>query len=276
MMPATRKNRTLFGALAMSIELVYHSVVRDIRKQSGNATLGLLVVMMQSLVMLAAFALLYTVLGARTFAIRGDFVLFLLTGIFLFLTHNSAISRVMGGSGPADPMNLHAPMNTWINLVASSLSGLYLNFLSIAIILTIVGILRGHLEIYRPFHLIFPFFMAWASGVAIGMLFLVATPFAPRFVPIIAQLYRRANMLTSGKMLPANYMSAGMVKWFDWNPLFHTIDQSRGEAFINYFPHRSNMEYPVIFTISAITFALIVESWLRKNMSVSWGKTTKL
>ena len=30
-----------------------------------------------------------------------------------------------------------------------------------------------------------------------------------------------------------------MLTIFDWNPLFHTIDQARGFTFINYNPHYS-------------------------------------
>lgn len=89
-------------------------------------------------------------------------------------------------------------------------------------------------------------------------------------------MYRRLNMITSGKMLPVNYMSAGMVAWFDWNPLFHTIDQGRGAAFVNYFPDDTNMEYPVYLSLTLIMIAMMVEFWLRKNMSQSWGKRSML
>jgi ABC-type polysaccharide/polyol phosphate export permease len=93
---------------------------------------------------------------------------------------------------------------------------------------------------------------------------------------MVAMMYRRLNIITSGKMLPVNYMSAGMVAWFDWNPLFHTIDQARGAAFVNYFPRDTNMEYPVYLSLTLIMIAMMVEFWLRKNMSQSWGKRSML
>jgi len=268
----TRKNRSIFFAGLAFVELLYHAIVRDIRISSGNASVGLLLAVSQSLIMLGVFFLMYTVMGLRSFAIRGDFVVFLLTGIFLFLTHNRAIMSVMGAASPTAPMMQHAPMNTLIGIAAVALSGLYIQILSIMIIIFVVNVLRGGLEFYYPAGLLFPFFMAWASGVGIGIIFLVLKPFAPKLVPMISMMYRRANMITSGKMLPANYMTAGMVGWFDWNPLFHAIDQSRGAAFVNYIPHRSNMEYPVYFTLVIITIGLMIEFWLRKNMSASWGK----
>jgi len=215
------------------MELLFHSVVRDARKSSGNATLGLLLVMIQSLTMLAVFFLLFTVLGMRSAAIRGDFVVFLLTGIFLFLTHNKAVASAMGAVSPVGGLTLHTPISSLLNILASVLSGLYLQVLGFALILLVVHIMRGGLEFYNPAGLIFPFFMAWASGIAIGLMFGVLRPFAPKFIPMIAMMYRRANMITSGKMLPANYMSATMITWFDWNPLFHTNDQAREHTYIN-------------------------------------------
>ncbi len=276
MQPKTRRVQTLPGAAATFVELLYHSVVRDIRKKSGNAALGFLTVLMQNLVMLAIFSMIYTLLGATTLAIRGDFVLFLLTGIFLFLTHNQAIKSVMGAAAPTDPLMLHSPMNTVLSIMTQALSQLYLQIVTIVLIMFATTLIQGRIEIYNPSGLLFPFFMAWASGIGVGMIFLVLRPMAPKIVPIIAQLYRRANMITSGKMVPANYMTATMVQWFSWNPLFHTIDQIRGEAFVNYFPHRSNMTYPVVFTIITITLGLMAEAWLRKHMSASWGKRTIL
>ncbi|OUS05770.1 hypothetical protein A9Q96_11270 [Rhodobacterales bacterium 52_120_T64] len=272
----TRVNKTLFGASMSFMELLFHSIVRSARKSSGNATLGLLIVMAQSLIMLAIFFLLFSVLGMKSVAIRGDFVIFLLTGIFLFLTHNKAVASAMGAVSPVGGLTLHAPISSLLNIMSSVLSGLYLQVLAFTLILLVVHILRGGLEFYNPAGLIFPFFMAWASGIAIGLTFGVLQPFAPKFIPMVAQMYRRLNMITSGKMLPANYMSATMITWFDWNPLFHTIDQARGHAFVNYFPHHTNMEYPVYLSLTLVMIAMMIEFWLRKNMSQSWGKRSKL
>ena len=272
----TRVNRSLFAAATAFMELLYHSIVRDIRKSSGNAVLGLGLVVAQSLMMLGMFYLLFTVIGLRSAAIRGDFIIYLLTGIFLFMAHNKAVKAAMGAIAPLGGMTLHAPINTPLNILAAIFSGLYMQIFGFALILLVVHIMRGGLEFYNPAGLIFPFVMAWASGVVIGLMFGVLTPFAPKFIPAIAMLYRRLNMITSGKMLPANYMTAGMIQWFDWNPLFHSIDQSRGAAFVNYVPRFTNMEYPVYLSLTLLMVAVMIEYWLRKNMSESWGKRSIL
>lgn len=271
-MHRTRSNRSLLQAAAIFVGLLYHSIVRDVRKASGNYSLGLLVTLSQHLSLLLIFMLMYSVLGMRSVALRGDFVVFLLTGIFLFLTHNRAIKSVMGSDNAASSMMQHAPMSTVLSIATKALSGLYLNLLAITLILFFVHVLRGGLEFYDPRGLVLPFFAAWASGIAIGLIFNVLRPLAPKVVMTVAMIYRRANMIASGKFLPANYMSAAMVSWFDWNPLFHCIDQARGAAFVNYFPRNSNMDYPVYFILVVLTVGLMGEHWLRRNLSQSWSK----
>ena len=58
-------------------------------------------------------------------------------------------------------------------------------------------------------------------------------------------VYRRVNMLASGKMFVANTLPSFMLAMFDWNPLFHCVDQARSMMFINYSPIHSNLSYLV-------------------------------
>lgn len=266
------KITNLFQAFFTFWDLVYHSVVRQVRTASGSATLGLLSELAQTLIMFVMFYIIMVFMSMGGIALRGDPVIFVLTGVLLFMVHNQAISKVMGAGSATSPIMKHRPMTTMISILAASFAQLYLQILAMGLILIVVHVLRGGLEIFNPAGLVVPMLLAWASGVAIGLLFLVAKPFAPNLVPVISQVYRRANMLTSGKMMPANLMPASMVAWFDWNPLFHAIDQARGAAFVNYFPRNSNIEYPIYFIIVALLIGLMAENWLRRNMSLSWGK----
>jgi len=236
----SRRNQNLLQAFHSMSALIYHSTVREVRKSSGNnAVLGLLNEICTSLLMVGMFWIMYTFMGLKGLTIRGDFMIFLMTGIFLFLTHNKAIGAVMGAANASNPIMKHS---------------------------------RGDLDIYNPVGLILPFFLSWASGCTIGLLFMNLRPLAPKAVGLISTLYKRANMITSGKMIPANLMTAKMVGFFDWNPIFHTIDQARGAAFVNYLPRNSNMDYTIWFVVITLILGLMGERWLSKNMSASWGK----
>jgi ABC-type polysaccharide/polyol phosphate export permease len=252
-------------------ELIYHNTVRHVRKSSRNAVTGLFTNIMQTLIFVAAFYVMMQVLGLRGNAIRGNFVIYLLTGIFLFLTHNKAMGAVMGAEGATSAMMQHAPMNTAIAITSSVLSSLYLQVLSAAIVIFLVHVAWEPVLIYKPIPTIGMFLLAWASGVAVGLVFIALRPWVPGFVAIASTIYSRSNMLTSGKMFVANSMPGYILQFFDWNPLFHCIDQARGYAFINYNPHFSSVIYPVVVTILFLTLGLMGEFYTRQYVSRSWS-----
>lgn len=108
-------------------------------------------------------------------------------------------------------------------------------------------------------------------GAAIGTVLLAAKPWAPEPVKVIKNIYSRANMFTSGKMFLANTMPGYLIAFFEWNPLFHTIDQARGFTFENYNPHYSSVAYPAVFSLVFLTIGLLAEFFTRKRVSASWS-----
>ena len=112
--------------------------------------------------------------------------------------------------------------------------------------------------------------IAWISGVALGLALPALKPWFPTGVAAMFILYMRANMIVSEKMFVANSLPSFMLAMFDWNPLFHLIDQARGFAFINYFPRNSNWEYAIYVTIALLMLGLMGEFYTRRHASVSW------
>jgi ABC-type polysaccharide/polyol phosphate export permease len=50
-----------------------------------------------------------------------------------------------------------------------------------------------------------------------------------QFGIVFSSICQRANMIASGKMFVANALPGFMLAMFGWNPLFHCIDQARGD-----------------------------------------------
>ncbi|WP_372886463.1 ABC transporter permease, partial [Shimia sp.] len=107
--------------------------------------------------------------------------------------------------------------------------------------------------------------------IGIGMVLLALKPWFPGFVGILTTVYQRANMIASGKMFVANTLPTFMLNMFDWNPLFHSIDQSRGFAFINYAPRNTSIEYPLLFGVVFLMLGLMGEFYTRRRASLSWS-----
>lgn len=244
------------------LDTLYISVVREFRGATGGTISGFLMQFLRPILLLAVFYVIYEVVG-RFPVIRGDFMLYLLTGIFLYLAHIQAVKKIKGMGHNQSGMIFYAKTSTLINILSTALNELYILALSIILILLIIYLYRGELDIYNPPGLLMPFFLAWASGLAVGLLFMAFTPFAPSVIPMLYNFYRRAQMITSGKMFVANSLPTAILPFFEWNPLFHVIDQARGATFVNYVPLRTSIDYPIKFTIVAVTLALVVEFALR-------------
>jgi len=251
---------------------LYYTIVYNIRKSDGNALRGLFKEIMQMIIMLSVFYFMITVLGLRGAAVRGSFVLFLMSGIFLFMTHIKAVGNVAGSGGAANPMLKHAPVSTLLLIVSAALSTLYIQILSMAVILLIAHVLIEPVIFYNFKGFMFCFFIAWSSGVAIGIFFLSLTPFLPTTMGIITTIYQRANMIFSGKMFLASTLPGYILPMFIWNPLFHSIDQARGYTFVNYSAHVTNLTYPIILTFAFLVMGMMFEHWARKYVSESWSK----
>ncbi|WP_417720573.1 ABC transporter permease [Salipiger sp.] len=270
----TTAPRSRLGSAIYIAELIYHNSVRAVRKTHGNAFMALFMNMLQTIIFVLAFYFMFQILGMRSTALRGDFMIYIMTGVFLYMTHSKTMGAVVGSEGPASPMMQHAPMNTAIAIASAMLSTLYIQVISLIFILFIYDVAFNPFvmqEIHDPIGCIAMILLSWFSGAAIGMVFLAAKPWFPTPVGIASTIYQRANMIASGKMFVANTLPTYMIAMFDWNPLFHTIDQSRGYAFVDYNPRNSNWEYALYLSLVLIMVGLMAEFYTRKHASASWS-----
>ncbi len=264
--------RTRIGSVFALFELIFHATVRHVRKSNGNAVVGLLVSIAQSLVGIGVMVLMFSLIGrSMGTQVRGDFILYIMSGIFSFMTHSKTIKAVSSADGPTSSMMKHAPMNTIVSVVSASLSALYLQTLSAAVILFGYHALWTPISIDEPVGVAMMYMLAWSSGIGIGLIFKAATPWAPDFFTVATTAYTRANMVFSGKMFVANMTPMSILSVFMWNPLFHCIDQTRGYMFLNYDPRYTSVMYPVYMTFILLIIGLMAERFTEKHISSSWN-----
>lgn len=267
----SRQNKNSFEAGLAQLTLIYHQTVHELRKGHANAVVGLVITTLQSVVMIAGFMMLFTLIGLRSSPVHGgDYLIFMMTGIFVFMTHVQTLGAVSNSTQSGQKMLNHAPMTTAVLITSSALAVLYRQVFASCAILIIY-------YCFKPFVIEYPaaafsmLFLAWAAGVAIGVVLLAIRPWAPALANILTLVLQRMNMVFSGKMFLASSMPNLLLKMFMWNPLFHIIDQGRGFAFINYTATKTNLAYPIYFTIAVLMLGLIGEFMTRKSQSLSWG-----
>lgn len=265
-----RQKTSLLGSAFRILELIYHATVRFVRRSHGNAMIGLLRSVMQAVILIGSFYAMMVLTGMHA-TVRGDIVLFIMTGVFLFTTHTKAMGAVFGAETSTSQMMKHAPMTTAVSISSAALGTLYLQILSASMLLFVY-----HAAI-KPIHVddwigaLAMLLLSWFTGVAIGVVFLAMRPWAPDVVGLVQQLYARINMIASGKFFLANLLPHNMLMLFSWNPLFHTVDQARGFTFINYNPHFSNWHYPLYVGLAMLMIGLMGEFYTRQHASVSWS-----
>jgi len=209
-------------------------------------------------------------MGMRRVAIRGDYFIYLMTGIFMFMTHVKAIAAISMSEGPTSPMMQHAPMNTLVAILSAALAQIYIQFLALFFMMFVYHVGWNRLEIDDVSGTIGMVFLAWYTGIGTGLIFLAAKPWFPGAAGLVQQVYTRVNLFASGKMMVANTLPFSMLPYFTWNPLFHIIDQTRGFVFINYNPHFSNWPYAFYVGTALIIIGFIGEGYTRRHASLSW------
>ncbi|WP_338549561.1 ABC transporter permease [Roseovarius phycicola] len=265
----TRK-ATLLGSVITLTEVIYHATVRDIRKAHGNAFMAILTSILTTVIFVLAFYFMFSILGLRAAKIRGDFLLYMLSGVFLYLMHIKTVSAVAGADGSTSPMMQHAPMNTVVSICSAALGALYTQVLALFIILLLYHTLINEIEISQPVPAFGMFLLAWFTGCAVGLLFMALKPWFPTAANLLKTVYTRVNMIASGKLFVANALPGFMLAMFDWNPLFHIIDQTRGFVFINYYPRNTSYEYAFIVGCVLLIIGLLGEFYTRQHASSSW------
>ena len=266
-----RRNNNLFQAAFTTLALIYHIAVHNLRKTHRSPIFGLLATILQSTLMTIGFLGMYMLMGLKSSPIRGDFILYILSGIFLFMTHAQTAGAVSGAGSSLDAMTKHGPVNTAVLICGAALAVLYRQTLSIILILWIYHALIAPIHIDQPLEAYGMLLLAWFYGISVGMIFLCVRMWWPSGGKTLTQLYRRVNMIASGKMFVANTLPGFMLFFFAWNPLFHMIDQTRGFVFINYSPHHTNIAYPIYASIALLMIGLMAEFVTRHAASLSWS-----
>lgn len=265
-----RRDTTLFGAAFTTLALIYHMTVHNLRQTHRDPVISLMLTVGQSLVMIGMFLILFLVLGLRTSPIRGDFILYMMSGIFVYMTHVQTVMAVNSAGSIQSAMNKHGPINSAILILSGALAVLYRQTFACIVILGCYGLMINPVTLENPVACYGVLLLAWFLGFGIGLIFLGVTPWIPAATPLIVRFYVRVNMVASGKMFVGNSLPGFLLPFFIWNPLFHLIDQMRGFAFVNYSPRNTNLEYPIYFALAAVMIGLMAEFVTRNKLSVSW------
>lgn len=266
-----RRNRNMIQAAGTTLSLIYYQTVYNLRTAHRNAVLGLILTIAQSAVFLMAFLVFYLAFGVRQSPIRGDFILFILSGIITFMLHVQTVGAVSNSHSVGNKLARHTPLTPAVLISAAALAVLYRQTVSCIAILCFYHVIVAPLEFESWPGCLAMFLLSWFCGACVGLILLGLRPWSRKTANLLTTIYQRVNMFGSGKMFVANILPGLLLPWFLWNPLFHIIDQMRGFVFINYSPLRTSPSYALWFAIAALMIGLLINFTTRKYESISWG-----
>ena len=245
------------------LSVLYHATVRDIRSAHANAFIAIGSEIAQALVLVILIMVFLNALGIGRLMVRGNAMLSVLTGVFLFLVHTRAFSRVIASAAKAGKMVRHRSTPPVLLHLSAALASLYIQTLALLVMLLATHVLFAPVEVDAAPRAALAVGLAWFSGLGAGVLAVSLRPYAPKLVQITGSFYARGNMFFGGKMLLASGLSASVLQYFLWNPLFHVIDQARAAVFINYTATTTNLLYP--FAVGAVCLLLGLMIGQRSN-----------
>lgn len=245
----------------LAVERLFQATSEEVTRGHQHMLVGVITNVGQTILLVGVFYMVSVLSGFGTAMIRGDLLIYLITGVFLFNLHVKSVGAILASSRAAGKARADRVLST----AAAALGCLYTQLYSVAIVLGLYFAFVEHISIHRPYGALAMLVLSWISGVAVGLIFLSIKQRAAGLSGFLSQAYSRINMIGSGQMFVANMLPAKVLVYFEWNPLFHIIDQARGFAFLNYNPWFSNLTYPALATFILLVVGLLAEGAARKG-----------
>ncbi|WP_340298093.1 MULTISPECIES: hypothetical protein [unclassified Roseobacter] len=120
-----RQTNTMRRSLFSMLEVTYHASVQKVRSSHHNAFWAIMISILQAGMFVGGFYLMFYFIGAREAKLRGDFMMYLLSGIYLYLCHIRAVAAVSATKGDTSSLMQHGPMNPIVAIASSLISAFY-------------------------------------------------------------------------------------------------------------------------------------------------------
>jgi ABC-type polysaccharide/polyol phosphate export permease len=78
---------------------------------------------MQTVIFKMTFYFMFQLMGARSSPFKGNYTLYIISGIAMFMVHNTTVQAVAGAEGSTSGMMQHAPMHTIFAACLAALQG---------------------------------------------------------------------------------------------------------------------------------------------------------
>jgi len=244
------KNRT---NLEVWLDVVFAIFLREIRSKF-NDKLGISWAVINPLIFIFLLSFGRSLLGGPITHSMPTLV-FMIYGMLLvrlFLMTFGNISTVIKQNKQLLAFRQVQPIST---VVAASLFELLVIMFVILILFVILYLLRVDATLNDPLTVFVCIIQVWLLASSLGLLFGIASIYLPE-LDKMSIFVQRPVFFMSGIFFSLQDIPKEFWHYFDWNPILHAVELSRGAAYPSYITEGVSLSYVFLSTLILTAFAL--------------------
>ncbi|WP_374496639.1 ABC transporter permease [Vogesella indigofera] len=236
--------------------VIYALFLREIRGRFGKYRLGYLWAVLQPLLHILAMALIFGHASKKGMP-EVDYLVLLTSGFVPWFFFSQTVNKCMSAVDGNRSLFSYRQVKP-IDAILARMQVEFVTYAVLMMALLSVGWLLGrNVSMADPVGVLCSYLLLILIASAFGTVFCIAAAFSddvPRFVPILM----RPLYFVSGLFFPLSVIPPDMRYLFDWNPILHFVELSRGHWFSSYPAVITTYDYLVKCVLVAMFLALLL------------------
>lgn len=254
-------------ALMIQLQVIYALVLREVRTRFGAHRLGYIWALLEPMMWIGTFGLLYTVMG-RPLPYHLSVVAFLGAsfvpyGLFRELTSRS-VSAISANRG----MLFYAQVRPLDLVIARAVLEFCTQAAVFLLIMGGLGLYEWKLELANPLLILVGFLLAGGFGLGLGLTLCGLSTYTRSVErlqqPLMRPLFWISGLFYAPSMLPEPAQALLLL-----NPLVHILEIVRMGCFEHYGAAPVTIAYPLAWIVVLLFVGLMLERFARRRIQLS-------
>ncbi len=253
--------------LLVQIQVVHALVLRETRTRFGQSRLGYLWAVLEPLLFIGTFVLVYRVVG-RSAPDRMNIVPFLATGFMPYLLFRETSSRAMHAIEANRGLLFYPQVRPLDLVLARTALEIATNVLAFALIMAAYSAYSAEFEVSDPLQVLVGLGLSAGIGATLGLVLCASSVFSSTVERLHGPLVRPLFWF-SGLMYPTGHLPLRYRNVLTYNPIVHAVELTRAGYFRGYRADHVGIAYPMIWIVVLAFAGLLLERVARRRLVLS-------
>ena len=240
--------------LAVLRDVVFALLMRELKTRFGSYRLGYCWALLDPLIMVGAFCLIFGLRGRSGFG-GAEAPVFIISGYLPFLLFSKTANQLKAAVTANMGLFCYRQVTPFATLLARFvLEGLIL-LLVMLLMIALLCWLGFHAVPVEPLPTLLYLGLLALLAFAVGTLFCIINKYSPEAGKLIGFLMMPL-MFISGVIMPIAVIPAQYHGWLLWNPLLHAIELTRSSWIAGFDSPHGDVRYLATCTLCLLTLAM--------------------